>query len=151
MRCGRRFYWPAPIVLRTSLQRDDKSKLLQLLATVKAQMNPKARAMEQVQFSLIYSDVSFAPDVLSPQRFLVVSTFSCIHRSTQIEAKWRLRISVHAFAAYLLQLSQVYGVPICSQLLGVHIVFRYLLVSSDIPHRDLRREFKIFVIFTDVS
>ena len=32
-----------------SLQRDDKSKLLQLLATVKAQMNPKARAMEQVR------------------------------------------------------------------------------------------------------
>ena len=102
------------------MQRDDKSKLLQLLATVKAQMNPKARAMEQVQFSLIYSDVSFAPDVLSPQRFLVVSTFSCIHKSMQIEAKWRLRISVHAFAGYLLQLSLLYGVLICSQLLGVH-------------------------------
>jgi hypothetical protein len=32
-----------------SLQRADKDKLLKLLATVKAQMNPKARAMEQVR------------------------------------------------------------------------------------------------------
>jgi hypothetical protein len=32
-----------------SLQKADKDKLLKLLATVKAQMNPKARAMEQVR------------------------------------------------------------------------------------------------------